>query len=240
MRLPMFTAVAFAGLVALAGCASLAQRALFPIARGSTHLVWETPPFNAVTPAGIRYGGVAENEDYMLFRAGATQAELVFINALGFGSAIRYPGGGLHKLARTWAVNQNGTLSWGRKRTVATELAQFKVQRYRLDRSGRACAAFEARWDFPSGVPRDWPGKLLFGYICAARSQPLTTKRLTSLLTGLRLRYTAAAGASATLPLLKPIPSHAGGATHGNAHFPFLFSIYQPNAAGGRGSPEAH
>lgn len=92
--------VAFAGLIALTtlgSCTSLEQRTRFPIATSSTHMAWETPPFGTVTPAGIRYGGVAENEDYLLSRAAGVQAELIFINALGFDSAIRYDGGELGK-----------------------------------------------------------------------------------------------------------------------------------------------
>jgi len=227
-------AIALAGI--MSGCAPVERHALFPVPRSSTHVVWAAAPFAAVTPAGVRYGGVGQNQDYLLYRAHGMQAELVFINALGFQRAIRYRGS-LQRLARTWAINRHAGLAWGGKRTVRSPLAAFTVQRYRLKRLHRRCAALQARWDFPSGVARDWPGKLLFGYVCAAPKRALRWRHLQALLDGLGLRYTRAPGAPATLPRLDPTPTPArpGGTAHGNAHFPFLFSIYHPGP-GGHGS----
>ena len=222
----------------LAGCATLEQHTLISIPENSTRLSWQAPPFADVTPAGIRYSGVDENEDYLLFRAQGMQSELVFINALPAMSAtinlIEYNGGDLRHLTRTWALNQHAGLQWGTTHHLRTPLANFIIRRYRLTHRHRRCAAFQARWDFPA-TPQRWAGKLVFGYLCAAAGRALAQPRVNALVSGLSVHYPAASRSPKLLPRLLPTPvrSHDGQPAHGNASFPFLFGTYHPTGGGG-------
>lgn len=239
MRIGRFAPSALAGIIAasmLGGCATLEQRTLIPIPQNATHLTWHAAPFAHVSPAGIRYSGIDQNEDYLLYRARGMQSEMVFINAQPAMSAtfslIEYDGKDLRHLARTWAINRNAGLQWGRSRRLRTPLATFTVQRYRLARTHRRCAAFQARWDIPAN-PQNWAAKVVFGYVCAAPRRPLPTHRVNALLTGLSLHYPGS-GSAGHLPLLRPtpVPPERGHPAHGNAHFPFLFGIYHPTGGG--------
>lgn len=222
----------------LTGCATLERHTLITIPENSTHLSWQAAPFADVAPAGIRYSGIDENEDYLLYRAHGMQSELVFINALPAMSAtinlIEYNGRDLRHLTRTWAINQHAGLQWEGTHRLRTPLANFIIRRYRLTRTHRRCAAFQARWDIPA-TPQRWAGKLVFGYLCATARRPLTQRQVTALLTGLRVHYPAAGRSPKPLPRLLPTPvrSHDGQPAHGNASFPFLFGTYHPTGGGG-------
>lgn len=235
MRIGRFAPGALAGVIAasmLGGCATLAQRTLIPIAQDSTHLSWHAPPFASVQPAGIRYSGIDQDEDYLLYRARGMQSELVFINAQPAMSAtfslIEYDGKALRHLTRTWAINRHAGLQWADSRRLHTQLATFTVQRYRLNRTHRTCAAFQARWDIPP-TPQDWAAKVLFGYVCAAPHRRLPKQRVTALLSGLHLHYVGSGG-SGHLPILQPtpVPARHGQPPRGNTSFPFLFGMYHP------------
>ncbi|HYW77666.1 MAG TPA: hypothetical protein VFA48_13780 [Gammaproteobacteria bacterium] len=228
----------------LTGCATLEQRTLISIPEGSTHLSWQAAPFTDVAPAGIRYSGVDENEDYLLYRAHGMQSELVFINAIPAMSAtinlIEYNGKDLRRLTRTWAINQHAGLQWEGTRHLRTPLANFSIRRYRLTHTHRRCAAFQARWDI-AATPQRWAGKLVFGYLCAAAGQALTQPKVTALVSGLRVHHPGAGRNPTLLPRLLPTPvrSHNGQAAHGNASFPFLFGTYHPTGGGGTVSGSA-
>lgn len=236
MGIRRFASGALAAAIAastLSACATLKQRTLIPIPRDSAHLSWQAAPFSGSVPAGIRYSGIDQNEDYLLFRAQGLQSELVFVEALPAMSAtfslIRYGGRDLRGLTRSWAINRHAGLAWGRARRLRTPLAEFLIQRYRLARTHRQCVALQARWDIPAN-PQNWAGRLVFGYLCAAPHQPLSRARVTALIGGLRVSDSATSHGQKHLPELRPTPvrAHGGRPAHGNARFPFLFGIYHP------------
>ncbi len=216
--------------ILLGGCAWLQARSLSPVPPERTHIIVRLSAPLAIA-GGERYEGPDQRQDYLLMRGAAGQAELIYVDALGYRAALRYRGGRLRQLSEGWNINAGGIRDWGTAHTLDTPLARFHYVPYTT--RSRECAAFQALWAVPPGDVERRPGKLIFGYYCAAPHTPLDEITLDRFLAALRLGFYPASSHPAPIPRLHAQTDKADTGYH---PFPRLLSVFLPPMTNGQGS----
>jgi len=236
--------------LALSSCAiaPVPQYGVSRVAAGDERIVFPVAAFEGTSPVQVRLTDRWEHEDYALFQGGGAQAEILFAGVATTPIALNY-GYTVARGAQTWSFNRGRVGRWGTVGKVRTRLADFFYRPYRIDAEDRDCMAFSAEWDDPADDPFHRPGRVLFGYYCAATGVRLPSERIPDLLRQIDLREPAQV-VDASLPgrTAEPVAvtgaapvdvarGTASGSETGNPHFPFYFAEHYQDFDGSDRTP---
>ncbi len=236
----------------LGGCAvSDYQRPTIErVAAGDEHVVFAADVFRGTTPERVKFTDIWQREEYVLFRGGGAQAEIIYSTTTTpvFTVILEYQFM-VDDTVETWNLNRKHTKAWGESRKVEAPLESFFYRPYRLVEIDRACFGFHTEWDHRGDDPDNRPSKVLFGYFCAKTGAPMSLDRMEELIRSIgvkgiteRIRHADAArrGAAAPAPDARSQADAAliargasPSADRGNANFPF--DLAQFFAEGGEG-----
>lgn len=238
--LKTMTVLAFAA-VALSGCASMTiqQPAVAELKPGQGRIVFADPAFKGTHPVHVAFTDPWQREEYALFKSHGAQSEILYSTTQpGYEVALQY-NFTVKDSVDTWNLNRKYAKSWGRAAWFRSPLTGLFYQPYTLLGANRQCFGFSGGWNNPPDDPDARPGKVLFGYYCAASGQALPRQRMEDLLSDIGIR-----GITEPLPYAErehPTPSTAnqpaaiklaqGGAGNGdsgNLQFPFDLARHYP------------
>lgn len=181
----------------------------------------------AQAPVFVTRADNAERQDYALIKGQDVQVELVYVTIVDEPVALAYPYT-IESMIETWRMNRGQAKIWAASNKLDTVAGRFFYKRYRLGEQGRDCAGFSREWDHPADDPFHRPGRVLFGYVCAAPGLALSDDRITTL-----LRHIHTKKESTSEPIAAPGAREAqalalargeGFAAQGNLSFPFDFA----------------
>ena len=168
-------ALAVVALATLAGCA-----AQWPIQeavpQGDERILYGG--IETAQPVRVKHVDNFEREEYARFAANGAQAEFIYAQVTEKEVSLHYDYT-IPAATETWAFNRGKPKTWGAEGDVSAPRAGLIWYRpYTLDSENRSCFAVKGDWDNPPADPQHWPGKVLFGYHCAAPGQALTTAQI--------------------------------------------------------------
>jgi len=127
----------------------------------------------------VKYEEPLSREEYALFQGKGAQAEVIFIQTLGFEQTVLE----FSKLTRdaisdfNFIRNGKVTFSDASYKASGTDLPTF-VHPFNVAKSNQDCFGFQSEWDFE---PEDNAGryrKVMFGYYCAKPGEVLSAERI--------------------------------------------------------------
>lgn len=194
----------------------------------------------AQAPVFVTRTDNAERQDYALIKGQDVQVELVYVTIVDEPVALAYPYT-IESMIETWRMNRGQAKIWGASDKLDTVVGRFFYKRYRLDEQGRDCAGFSREWDHPADDPFHRPGRVLFGYVCAAPGTALSDDKITTLLRNIRTKKEPKSEPSAR-PVAQEVQALAlargeGFAERGNLAFPFDFARRYSDVDGNEREP---
>jgi hypothetical protein len=201
--------------------------------------------FESTKPIRVKYTDAWQTEEYVLFRAGGRQLEMIYAEA-GRAStvALDYPMP-IDAMVATWNLNSQQNLGWGPLGRIDSRLGTWFYRTYEHSDLQRSCVGFQIEWDEIYEDPQGRPGKVLFGYYCAATAEALEDKEVRALIRGFGVRMQdGLSGEQKARPVhntgpQKPLAiatarGDGPSADRGNSNFPFMFARYYSISNGGR------
>lgn len=179
-----------AGLAAfLAGCATAPGiEGTASVVDGRTSMVrFYGPALKGSAVRQVAYANPWEYEEYAGVQHNGLRLELVYVEQLGDNTAVEYPFT-RQAMVQQWRHNAAQSIRWGDAARVPAPYTDFWFRRYSLVERRQDCAAFDAEWDSPSLDPMIRPGKVIFGYLCAAPGVALGYGAIEQVLGGIGLR----------------------------------------------------
>jgi len=229
----------------VAGCAATdgAYSTISEVGAENSLLRFSTKAVKGGAVRRVAYADPWEYEEYADFRSDELRFEVFYIHRVGRGTAVEYPFA-IPTMIDTWNYNSGAGKTWRKKGHVDGAVATIWYQRYtRLPRQ-EACIGFQAEWAHSTYDPTARPGKLLFGYLCAAPGKTLSDPAVGDFLANITVRDLAAAhlalnfGETSTVPppaRRKALAIAQGGPKNlsGNKRFPFGFVVTSDSATAG-------
>lgn len=219
----------------LSGCATLAPT--YPTVGtpppDTPLLAISAPKLQQAKPRAVVYQDRWETEVYQLWQAGGAQAETMFMQAIGYQTALQFPRYGLARLTRSWRLIQTeGPPHWESQQHVNLRNRTVFYRRFQLRSGARACVAFSSDWAMPPDDPQSRPAKALFGYYCMPRDTRTTisepeARRIAGSVTapkGPPVTPNTTGYDTNALDLAQKGPARGGVA--GYSRFPLLFARY--------------
>ena len=143
--------------------------------------------FETTKPIRVKYTAAWQTEEYILFRAGGRQLEMIYTEASkAFTVALEYqlP---IEAMVSTWNLNSRQNLVWGPLGRVDTRLGTWFYRPYEPSDLQRSCIGFMVEWDQIYEDPQGRPGKVVFGYFCGAEGETLEGEAVGALIRGIRI-----------------------------------------------------
>jgi hypothetical protein len=177
-------------LIAVAGCAvsSRQDSGVDWIVPGEHQIVFSAAGFRDPKPIRVIYTDVWQTEEYVLYKADGRQLEMIFAQASkSFTVALNYQMP-IETMVATWNRNSQHTIVWGPLGRIDNRLGTWFYRTYEHSGRQRSCVGFLVEWDEIYEDPQRRPGKVLFGYYCAAAGEALADKAVRALIGGIRIR----------------------------------------------------
>lgn len=201
--------------------------------------------FASTGPIRVKYTDAWQTEEYALFKAGSRQLEMIYAEARkAFTVSLDYQMP-IDAMVATWNQNSQQNLVWGPLGRIDSRLGTWFYRTYEPIALQRSCVGFMVEWDEIYEDPQGRPGKVLFGYYCAATAEALEDKEVRALIRGFSVRMQDGLSGE-----LKARPIYNAGsqnplaiatargccpsADSGNPSFPFMFARYYSISKGGR------
>jgi hypothetical protein len=151
-------------------------------------IVVTSKSFSAATPIRIRYTDSWQTEEYALFKAEGMQLEMIYAAvSKAFTVALDYQMP-IKAMVATWNLNSRQKPVWGPLERIDTRLGTWFYRTYELSNIRRSCAGFMVEWDEIYEDPQGRPGKVLFGYLCAAEGRALENEQIRRLVSEIGIR----------------------------------------------------
>ncbi len=147
-------------------------------------VVLSAPEFEAGTARHVRHTDSWQQEEYVLLAGRGAQAEIVYAAVTETPIALTYPYA-IQGAVDRWHFNRGKRKIWDGSDRRGTLFDPIFYRRYRLADEDRDCFGFSAEWDHPSDDPWSRPGRVLFGYYCAAPGASLSDEKISRLISGL-------------------------------------------------------
>jgi hypothetical protein len=199
--------------------------------------------FSATTPMRVRYTDSWQTEEYALFQAEGMQLEIIYAEASkAFRVTLDYQMP-IKEMVATWNLNSRQKIIWGPLARIDTRLGTWFYRTYELSNIHRSCAGFMVEWGEIYEDPKGRPGKVLFGYLCAAEGMALENDQIRTLVSGIGIRPQAEPpdvqkalsdiSAGFHRPAATETARGKNRLTHtGNPRFPFKFARYYSESGG--------
>jgi hypothetical protein len=228
----------------LGGCAGsqITQANIAWVPAGDERITFRTKEFDDGAVRRVIYPDSWQREEYALFQGEGARAEIIYSTTAEDNRPLALD----YKLLMmrsidSWNFNRNRAKTWGKEGQVGAGPGLAFYRPYRLGAQGPACFAFTSDWGHPSGDPVFRPGKVMFGYYCAAAGETLSAERIEDLILGIgirgvterlpRRRDTAVAARDST-GAAAAARGDSTNADRGNAEFPFNFAVMYQDADG--------
>jgi len=130
-------------------------------------------PFETARAQRVVFADPWEYEEYAGLEAKGMKMEVFYVSQVGDYTAVRYPYT-LQNMINSWNHNAGHQMSGSEESRVDHPLTDIFYQRFTLSGPSRSCAGFQGEWDMPSDDVDHRPGKVLFGYLCAAPGKKLS------------------------------------------------------------------
>ena len=228
----------------VACCASTRENLCIDwVAPREHQIVVTSKSFSAATPIRISYTDSWQTEEYALFRAEGMQLEIIYAAASkAFTVALDYQMP-IKAMAATWNLNSRQNIVWGPLGRVDTRLGTWFYRTYELGNIHRSCAGFMVEWDEIYEDPQGRPGKVLFGYACAAEGMVLENEQIRRLVSEIGIRPQTELSdvreaccdihADSHRPAaIDTVRGKEHSADTGNPCFPFKFARYYSESGG--------
>jgi hypothetical protein len=201
--------------------------------------------FESTTPIRVKYTDAWQTEEYVLFRSGDRQLEIIYAQAgKAFTVALDYQMP-IDVMVATWNLNSRQNLDWGPLGRIDSQWGTWFYRTYEHSDLQRSCVGFQIEWEEIYEDPQGRPGKVLFGYYCAAPAEALEDNVVRKLIRGFSIRMqNGLSGEQKALPVhdsgaKNPLAIAAAGgkgssAHSGNSSFPFMLARYYSTSNGGR------
>lgn len=143
-------------------------------------------PLTGATPRRVVHTNPWEYVEYASGMAGGLRFEMAYVSHVGTNTTVEYPHT-LRKMIGSWRHNA-GQLAFGTAQQSPSPVEDMWYLPYRVSASNEACAGFQAEWDSPMLDPMRRPGRVLFGYLCAAPGSALTVSTIEGVLANISIR----------------------------------------------------
>lgn len=144
-------------------------------------------PLKTASPHRVAFATPWEYEEYAGLRTNEFRLEIIYIRQVGNQTSVRYPYS-MAKMAETWRHNAGQAKRWGEDDRIHAPIGEVWYWHYAIARRSESCAVFQTEWDHPADDPDHWPGKVIFGYLCAAPGKSLTDVTIEEVLSGIGVR----------------------------------------------------
>lgn len=174
--------------LALAGCSgSIGQYdKITEISQENSLLRFYGKAQSGLQPLRVAFADPWEYEEYAGFKGQKMRLEMFYVTKARVQTALQYPYS-IKDMVGTWNHNVGKTKSWGDSGRVYNPITDIGYQRYDLA-GGEACAGFQTKWDYPADDPDNRPGRVMFGYLCAAPGTKLSSNDIEDTLVNIGLR----------------------------------------------------
>ena len=201
--------------------------------------------FESTKPIRVKYTDAWQTEEYVLFRAGGKQLEMIYAEArTAFTVALDYQMP-LEAMVATWNLNSRQDLVWGPLGRIDSRFGTWFYRTFEHSALRRSCVGFQIEWDQIYEDPQGRPGKVLFGCYCAATAEALEDGEVRALIRGFSVRkqdgssgeqkarslHNAGSQDPSAIAAARGYGPYAG---RGNPSFPFMFARYYSISNGGR------
>ena len=210
---------------------------------GEQRIVFKAAGFKSSRPIRVKYTDVWQTEEYALFAAEGRQCEIIYAEAnRTFTVALDYQMP-IEQMVPTWNLNSGQNIIWGPLGRIDTRFETWFYRTYELSDIHRSCVGFMVEWDEIYEDPQDRPGKVLFGYLCAAEGMALENQQIHTLISGIGIRlqgersdiqkaiYDIGADSHRSAPIETARGKNRSTDT-GNPRFPFKFARYYSEGRG--------
>ncbi|MDP6390047.1 MAG: hypothetical protein QF654_09160 [Alphaproteobacteria bacterium] len=144
-------------------------------------------PLKDATPQRAVFANPWEYEEYAGFQGKEMRLEMFYIHQVGWNTVVQYPYTMRHMID-AWNYNSGQNKRWEIEEFVNGPVAEIWYQRYVLSDRNQACAGFQAEWDYDDTDLLSRPGKVFFGYLCAAPGKQLADAAIEDALTSIGIR----------------------------------------------------